>query len=411
MERKRLLILGTGFGAFALQRKIDLRLYDVTIVSPRNHFLFTPLLPSTTVGTVEFRTVIEPVRPRRLGVRFFLGRAIHLDLSGRTVHCQSVVNDEEWEQPFDILALAVGCVTNTFGLPGVDKHAHFLKEIEDARRIRQTLVANLERASLPDVSEEEQARLLHFVAVGAGPTAVRFAGELYDLLHKDLPHSYPHLAGKVRVTILGSSASVLSAYDQSLQDYLRKVFTSRGVEVRTGARVAELTERGIYLQDREFIPCGMVLWSAGFARNPLVENLDVEKDRSGRIHTDDSLQILGWPGVYALGDCACPQGQNLPQLAQVAEQQGHYLAASLSAQALGRAVQPFQWKQWGISSFIGGGAAVADYGETGPKLSGFWAYQQWRAATWTQLVSLRSKVLVPLDRFRAFVFGRDISRL
>lgn len=411
MGRTRLLILGTGFGAFALLRRIDLQAYDVTVVSPRNHFVFTPLLPSTTVGTVEFRTVIEPIRPWRPGIQFFLGKALQVDLAAKRVHCQSIVDDSTWEQPFDLLTLAVGCITNTFGVPGVEQHAHFLKEVEDARRIRQTLVANLERASLPGTPEEEQARLLHFVSVGGGPTGVRFAGEMYDLLRKDLPRSYPHLAGKIRVTVIDAGTSVLSAYDQTLREYVQRVFTKRGVMLRTKTRVEGIEERGIRLPTQEFLPCGMVLWSAGFARNPLVNNMDNEKDKAGRLLTDDHLQLLGSPGVYALGDCAHPQEQNLPQLAQVAEQQGRYLAASLNAQARGKAARPFKWKPWGISSFIGGGAAVIGAGESTHRLSGYWAYQQWRIATWSQLVSFRSRVVVPLDRFRAFLFGRDISRL
>ena len=411
MGKPRLLILGTGFGAMALLRRINRQAYDVTVVSPRNHFVFTPLLPSSTVGTIEFRSLIEPVRARRPGIQFHLGRAVHLDLAAKTVHCQCVVSDVAWQQPYDILVLAVGCVTNSFGVPGVEQHAHFLKEIEDARRIRQSLVANLERASLPGVSPEEQARLLHFVAVGGGPTGVRFAGELHDLLRTDLPRSYPQLVGKPRVTILDSSSSVLSSYDQALREYTQKVFASRGVIIRTATRVEGVTEQGINLPHGEKLPCGMVLWSAGFARNPLIAGLDVEKDPSGRIFTEENLQLPGYPGVYSVGDCTRPRSKDLPQLAQVAEQQGRYLAANLNAVAQGKTVSPFVWKPWAVSSFLGGGAAVSEGGDSGSKLSGFWAYQQWRAATWTQLVSLRSKLLVPADRLRAFVFGREISRL
>lgn len=410
MERKRLLILGTGFGAFALLRGIDASKYDVAVVSPRNHFLFTPLLPSTTVGTVEFRTILEPVRRHRPQTPFHLGRAVGIDVAARVARCRSEIGGVEWDQPFDLLAVGVGCVTNTFNVPGVAEHACFLKEIDDARRIRQSLAANLERASLPGTTPEERGRLLHFVSVGGGPTGVRFAGELFDLLRKDLPRTYPHLAPHVKVTILDAGPSMLGAYDEKLREYVQKVFVRRGVRIRTGTRVQEVTERGVVLPGGEFLPCGLVLWSAGFAANPLTAILDVEKTLAGRIVTDDSLEVPQVPGVFALGDCASPANANLPQLAQVAEQQGRYLARSLNARAAGRRTAPFQWKPWGISSFIGGGAAVGDTVDH-RSVSGFLAYQQWRAAIWTQLVSVRSKVLVPLDRLRAFAFGRDISRL
>jgi NADH:ubiquinone reductase (non-electrogenic) len=410
VERKRLLILGTGFGAFALLRGVDASKYDVTVVSPRNHFLFTPLLPSTTVGTVEFRTILEPVRRHRPHTPFHLGRCIGIDFTARIARCRSELDDTEWDQPFDLLVVGVGCITNTFHVPGVAEHACFLKEIDDARRIRQTLAANLERASLPGTSPEERDRLLHFVSVGGGPTGVRFAGELFDLLRKDLPRTYPHLAPHVKVTILDAGPSMLGAYDESLRAYVQKVFVRRGVNIRTGTRVQEVTKHGVVLPGGESLPCGLVLWSAGFAANPLTAMLDVEKGRGGRIVTDDSLEVPGKPNVFAMGDCASPAGTNLPQLAQVAEQQGRHLARSLNVRASGRVSEPFRWKPWTISSFIGGGAAVGDTADH-HTVSGFLAYQQWRAAIWTQLVRVRSKVLVPLDRLRAFAFGRDINRL
>jgi NADH:ubiquinone reductase (non-electrogenic) len=408
MNRPRLLILGSGFGAFSLLRRVDLRGHDVTVVSPRNHFLFTPLLPSTTVGTVEFRTIIEPVRTARRGIRFHLGSAESIDFQARLVRCRGA-DSTAWEQPYDLLVIAAGCVTNTFGVPGVTEHACFLKELADARLLRQRLIDNLERASLPGTSEETQARLVHFVAVGAGPTGVRFAAELYDLLASDLPRSYPHLVAKARVTLLDAGKSLLPAYEEPLREYVAQVFFRRGIVVRTQSPVKEVGPAGVRLADGEVLPSGLVLWCAGFAPSPLVAGLAVEKDRAGRIVTDECLQVHGRPGVYALGDCACPRGQNLPQLAQVAEQQGAYLAEGLGRRARGQPVRPFEWRNRGISSYIGRGSAVVAPHE-GPGRMGFWAYQQWRGAIWTGLVSWKNKLLVPLDRLRAFAFGRDLSK-
>ena len=161
----------------------------------------------------------------------------------------------------------------------------------------------------------------------------------------------------------------------------------------------------------ETLSCGMVLWSAGFARNPLLDRLQPALDPTGRLRTNNQLQLVDRPDVYAFGDCACVEDQVLPQLAQVAEQQGRFLARHLNAQGHGQSVPPFRWKRWGVSSFLGGGAAVAESGSRKVRLSGQLAYQQWRAAIWTQLVSVRGKILVPLDRLRAFLFGRDISKL
>jgi NADH dehydrogenase FAD-containing subunit len=409
-RRPRLLILGSGFAAFGLLKRVDLRAYDVTVVSRRNHFLYTPLLPSTAVGTVEFRTIIEPIRRSRPGARCLLGEAESLDPTGRSVRCRSPDGEVAWDQPYDVLAIGVGAEGNTFGVPGVREHACPLKELADARVIRERVIATLERASLPGLGEEERQRLLHFVAVGAGPTGVRFAAELHDLLAADLPRSYPELVARVRITLLEAGPAMLSAYDATLREYAARQFRRDGVEVRTGSPVSEVGPAGLRLRSGEEVPAGLVLWSAGFAPTPFVAGLPFARDRAGRLVTDDRLRVLGHEDVFALGDCACPKGRDLPQLAQVAEQQGRYLGDALNRRTAGRASGPFAWRSLGIGSFLGAGRAVVESAGRRRKHAGFWAYQLWRSAVFTRLVSPKNKILVPMDRLRAFVFGRDLSK-
>jgi NADH:ubiquinone reductase (non-electrogenic) len=410
MKRPRLLLLGSGFAAFSFLKHIDVRRHDVTVISPRNHFLFTPLLPSTTVGTVEFRTIIEPLRARAPAWRYLAADAEAIDVAARRVTCRGSGGDT-WDEQGDVLVIAVGCVTNTFGIRGVSEHACFLKELSDARRIRQRLVANLERAMLPCLAPGERDRLLHFVSVGAGPTGVRFAAELYDLLTTDLPRSYPELTPHVRVTLLDAGKTILSSYDEHLRAYVANVLLKHGVDVQTGSLVQEVTPRSVRLADGREIPCGLVLWCAGFGPHPLVAGLGVAKDRSGRIAVDAHLAVPDAPGVYAMGDCANPSDQPLPQLAQVAEQQGRYLARSLNARARGAAVEPFRWWAHSMGSYLGRHTAVMDSPGGGKGWTGTLAYHQWQGAIWGNLVSRRNKILVPLDRLRAAVFGRELSRI
>jgi NADH:ubiquinone reductase (non-electrogenic) len=402
-------ILGSGFAAFRVLRQIDRRRYDVTVVSRRNHFVFTPLLPSTAVGTIEFRTIIEPVRRGRPGVRFLLGSAAGLDPAARVVHCTSVEGDLHFDVSYDVLAVAVGAENNTYGIPGVREHCCFLKELADARTIREGVLACLERAGLPGLPDEERRRLLHFVAVGAGPTGVRFAAELYDLLRGDLRRSYPELAADVRVTLVEAGKTILGAFDEYLRQYTTAHFRRHGITVRTESPVQEVGPGWLRLRSGEVLPAGLVLWCTGFAPSAFVVGLPFEKDRAGRLIVDDYLQVPGQPHVYALGDCACPRGQNLPQLAQVAEQQGKYLAGCLNRRAAGLAVVPFSWRNLGLSSYIGGAEAVAQ-SDRGGRMKGFLAYQLWRSALFTQLVSLKNKVLVPLSRLQTALFGRDLSK-
>jgi len=129
-QRKKLIILGTGWAGYSLLKHVDKKLFDAVVVSPRNHFLFTPLLASTTVGTLEFRSIIEPIR--NYGFRnehnFHLSRAVSLDMQRRCITCQSELDPaKQYKLNYDRLVIAVGALSNTFDIPGVEKYAFFLK--------------------------------------------------------------------------------------------------------------------------------------------------------------------------------------------------------------------------------------------------------------------------------------------
>lgn len=408
-KRERLLVLGTGFGARHFLQRVDAERFDVTLVSPRNHFLFTPLLPSTTVGTVEFRTIIEPIRNIRHACTYYQGSATSIDTVAKEVECTSADGRMQWRQAYDRLIIAVGAVTNTLGVPGVEEFAFVLKELSDARRIRHQLIDNLERAALPGIGLEEQRQLLHFIVVGGGPTGVRFAAEFYDLLAKDLSRHFAQLRELVKVSVLDSSDSLLSSYDQHLRDHVRQVFARRGIQFEPRAAVSRVSERGVELTDGRRFEGGLVLWSVGFSANPLLRKLEWPSDRSGRLLVDDYLRVRDQSEIYALGDCAALPENPLPQLAQVAAQQGDYLASAFNLPS-GQAPAPFRWKNRGYSSYIGRSAAVVDAPEKHEHSVGYWAYQSWRISIWSELLSWRSRIWIPLDRLRAAIFGRDLSQ-
>jgi NADH:ubiquinone reductase (non-electrogenic) len=236
MIRPRLVILGTGFGAFSLIKATRNLPAAITVVSPRNHFLFTPLLASTTVGTLEFRSVIESVRLAGRG-DFLLAEATSLDMASRTLHCKGGLDGHEFDLPFDLLVISVGAITHTFNIPGVPEYALFLKQVSDARLIRQRIFECLERASLPGVMEVERKRLLRFVIVGGGPTGVEFAAELHDLAFAEIRRAYPHLVDEVKITLVDSGKLLLSSYDKALSEYTLKHFQRQAIEVLTQTRV------------------------------------------------------------------------------------------------------------------------------------------------------------------------------
>jgi len=180
--KPRLVILGTGWGAYKALSQINQSLYEITVVSPRNHFLFTPLLASTTVGTLDFRSIIDPVR-RKYQHHYYMARCEAIDTLHKTILCEELGDfggSNQFTLSYDKLIIGVGCKANTYNIPGVEEYAYFLKELHDARKIRGRIIELFERASLPNRTPEEKRQLLNIVIVGGGPTGIEFGGELSD---------------------------------------------------------------------------------------------------------------------------------------------------------------------------------------------------------------------------------------
>lgn len=407
-QKPKLVILGTGFAAFSLLKDIDARLFDVTVVSPRNHFLFTPLLPSTTVGTIEFRSIIESIRVARPDVQYYQAWCKELDLEKKVLRCEGALDQRAFRLNYDILVIAVGSVSNTYGVPGVKEHALFLKDLADARAIRQKIIECFEQAAEPELPDEERKQLLRFVVVGGGPTGVEIAGEMHDFFVKDLRKAYPRLLPDVSITLLEATDHILSTFDAALSDYTIRHFLRQQINVRTGSPVTRIERDKVILRNGSEIAFGLLVWSTGIGATPLVSSLTLPKDGFSRLITDERCRIRKIEGVYAIGDCATIEGKNLPATAQVAQQVGKYLAKALARQERGKPVGPFRYRHYGMLAYIGSGRALADLATI--KSRGFWTWLFWRSAYLTRLVSFKNKTLVIFDWFKAFVFGRDISR-
>lgn len=409
VDRKRIVILGTGFAAVSLAKEIDFASYHVTIISPRNHFLFSPLLPSTTVGTVEFRSIIEPVRKIDPRLEFIQAECHGIDMEKRRVTCRATGQEREFTREYDILVIGVGAWNATFNIPGVREHSFFLKEATDARSIRERIVSCLERAGIPGISPEERKKLLTFVVVGGGPTGVEFAAELHDLIEEDLVKSYHDLIGEIRVALYEAGKTILNSFDADLRDYTMRHFGRQGIELYLEAPVSEVGDGYLKLKSGEEIPAGLIVWSTGNAPTALAESLPFAKDH-GRIITDPFLNIPEHPEIYAVGDCATIVGTAIPQTAQLAMQQGKYLAKALNRRVRGKEIVPFKFHNLGMLAYVGDSRALADIPRVHVQWRGALTYLFWRSAYLTRLVSLKNKVLVLFDWIKTALFGRDMSK-
>ncbi len=408
MKKSQLIILGSGFASFSLLKDINIDNYEVIVISPRNHFLFTPLLPSTTVGTIEFRSIIEPIRTAKKDSIYYNAYCKNILPEKQEIICVSALDGHEFTLSYTKLVIGVGAENNTFGIEGVEHYGLFLKELNDARRIRQKIIENFERAATPNLPYDERRRLLHFVVVGGGPTGVEFSAELHDFVTEDLKRSYPELIPEVSITLLEAAGSILSTFDKTLSEYTLKLFRRQKISVRTQTPVAKVEKEFLVLKDNSKVPYGLLVWSTGNTQTPLIKSLSFTKDSFSRLVTDEYFHLKNFENIYAIGDCATIEGQNLPATSQVAQQEGKYLAHSLNALAHNKSVEKFSYHHRGMLAYVGSNKALADLPQV--KGKGFSTWLFWRSAYLTKLVSLKNKILVVFDWMKAAVFGRDISR-
>ncbi|EWC45379.1 hypothetical protein DRE_00778 [Drechslerella stenobrocha 248] len=323
-HKPKLVILGCGWGSVAVLKTLQADQYHVTVVSPSNYFLFTPFLPSATVGTLELRSLAEPIRTiiHRIKGHFLQAHAETVEFSEKLVEVSQVIDGEKrhFYLPYDKLIIGVGSTTNPHGVRGLE-NCNFLKTIDDARKIRKKAIGNFEKAVLPTTSDEERRRLLSFVVCGGGPTGIEFAAEIYDMLNEDLIRHYPRiLRNEVSVHVIQSRKHILNTYDEALSMYAEEKFARDHVEVYTNARVQEVKADRIVFSEKtdngqlvvKEIPYGLCLWSTGVSQTDFAKNLAKKLDKQTNQHaleTDTHLRLIGAPlgDVYAIGDCSTVQ--------------------------------------------------------------------------------------------------------
>lgn len=404
--KKKLVVLGSGFGAFSCLKEVDCDHYDVKIVSPRNHFLYTPLLASTTVGTIEFRSIIEPIRNVK-NAEYLQSYCYKIDEQNKKLFCEDADTKKRFELDYDILVISVGEITNSYNIEGVSEYAYFLREVADARRIRIKVIDSFENASLPGIADDERKRYLRFVVCGGGPTGVEFAAELHDFIEEDVSRKYPRLEKDIEVILIEAGDKLLNTFDAKLSEYTMKTFKRQKINVMTKSYITKVTEKEIFINDGSHFPYGLLVWAAGNTATPLIKECGLEKNKRSKLVVDSYLRVSGAKDIYAMGDCSEIAGEAFPVTAQVAQRQGKYLGKMLNRLAKGRETKPFKYKDLGMLAYIGSHKALAN--SSTYKGSGFLTWIMWRSVYITKLVSFKNKVLVLFDWFKNFLFGRDVS--
>ncbi|EKM56698.1 uncharacterized protein PHACADRAFT_91741 [Phanerochaete carnosa HHB-10118-sp] len=434
-EQQRLVVLGSGWGGYEILRGIDKKRWNVIVVTPSNYFNFTPLLASCAVGTLEFRTAVEPVRRYTPEVKTYQAWCDKIDFEHKTLKCmpatppvlssedQTAAQNHTFELHYDALVIAVGAYSQTFGIPGVKEHAHFLKDISDARAIRNRVLeckTGFEQANQPTLSDIERRNQLHFCIVGGGPTGVEFAAELHDLLNTDIKKHYPTLHRLARITLFDVAPNILGSFDEGLQDFAVQRFKREGIRILTQHHVEKVEEGKLFVKEKGEVPFGLLVWSTGLAPNPLIKSISEAKkhEKTHSLITDEHCQVLMGPdaqpdpSIFAIGDCAMIDGTPLPATAQGTPPK--YLTKKLNKLVRGvEHTKPFVFNDMGSLAYLGDWHAVYDRTKADrvkTKEAGRFAWLLWRSAYFTRTLSIRNKILVPFYWFMNWLFGRDLSR-
>ena len=404
----RVVIVGAGFGGLWAARGLARRPVDVTLIDRNNYHTFFPLLYQVAAAELVPTDIAHPVRSifrRARNVHVRMSEMTGLDLDAREIHTTL------GPISYDYLVLALGSEPSFFGVEGAAEHAFPLRWMDDAVPLRHHVLTRFEAAATAD--PERRKRLLTFVVVGGGPTGVEYAGALSELIFGPLLRDFPDVRrDEVRIELLEAYDALLRGMPAKLARYASERLTRRRVSVRLGAKVETVEATWVELAGGERIPTETVVWTAGVRGDPRVAEWGLPLARGGRVPVTDALNVEGRREVFVIGDLAYredDEGQPLPQVAQVAIQQGRRVARNILRIVAGQQPEPFRYKDPGMLAVIGRNAAVAHV--FGFAFRGLTAWLLWLGIHISWLIGFRNRALVLLNWGWNYVFYRRAVRL
>jgi NADH dehydrogenase len=414
--RPKIVIVGAGFGGLTAAQRIARFPLQVTVVDRRNHHTFQPLLYQVATAGLSPGEIAAPIRSilkRDSNIEVLLEEVVDFNLEQKKVITKQQALD------YDFLIIASGATHAYFGHDEWEPFAPGLKTIEDALEIRRRVLLAFElaerwNAERPENEGQENERQtagqtkktddaqssspLQFVVIGAGPTGVELAGTLAEIARHAMNHEFRNIDPRqTRILLIEGGPRVLPAYSEELsrkaEDQLRRL----GVEVRT-SRMVTRVEPGAVWAGNEKILAPVVLWAAGVAASPLGRRLGVPVDRAGRVLVEPDLSVPGHPEVFVIGDLAALNDENgklLPGVAQVAIQQGDWVAETIARDLEHQPRRNFHYHDKGSLATIGRAAAVAQFGKF--ELSGYFAWLAWLFIHILFLIGFRNRLLVMIQ--------------
>ncbi len=413
-RRKRIVIVGAGFGGLWAATRLGRADADVTVIDRHNYHLFQPLLYQVATAALSPADIAAPIRSilgRQSNTRVILGTVTGIDKAGRAVLLGGR------RVPYDYLVVATGARDAYFGHDDWAAVTAPLKGVEDARAMRRRILVAFERAEDSDDADERR-RLLTFVVIGGGPTGVELAGALAELSRATLAKDFRRIDPKsARIVLVEGGERLLPSFPPRLSAVAARALARLGVELRLGAMVTDCDGDGVKLGEVKLgngrIESRTVIWAAGVAASPAAQWLGVVPGRGGRVAVGPDLSLPDHPKIFVIGDTALAvgiDGNPLPGVAPVAKQQGRYVARAIAAHLNGETVAtPFRYRNAGNLATIGRREAVVDFGWL--RLSGWPGWLLWSGAHIYFLIGFRNRLAVAIDWLWSYLTYQRGARL
>jgi NADH dehydrogenase len=407
LQRPRVVIVGAGFGGLSCARALSRAGVDITLIDRQNYHCFQPLLYQVATAALSPADVAWPIRHilrRQNNVTVLMTEVIGIDAAGQVV-------TKAGPFPFDFLVIATGAMHSYFGHDSWAGFAPGLKRIEDATRIRRSLLSAFEQAEITD-DDNERRKLLTFVIVGGGPTGVEMAGAIAEVARQTLARDFRRIDPRTsRIVLIEASARLLPAFSERHSRYAHDALTAMGVEIWTSTVVTGCDARGVDLEHGR-IDAGSVVWAAGVMASPAADWLAANHDRAGRITVGPDLSLPGHENIFVIGDTAAvidAAGHPVPGLAAAAKQMGIYVGRLIATRLSGRTLPPFRYKNLGLLATVGRRSAVVELGPI--QLQGFVGWLFWSVVHIYFLIGLRNRLVVAVTWLWSYITFQRGARL
>ncbi|WP_414043655.1 NAD(P)/FAD-dependent oxidoreductase [Macrococcus sp. EM39E] len=352
-ERKKVVVLGGGYAGLQtvtkLQKLVSSQDCDITLINKNEYHYEATWLHEASAGTREYQDCLYPIASviNHSKVDFVVDEVTKINKDEKTVETTNST------YKFDILVVALGFESETFGIAGMKEHAFQIENINTARRIAAHIEERFANyANSVDKDEKDIAILVG----GAGFTGIELLGELVEKVPA-LCKEYNIDQSKVRLTCVEAAPKMLPMFSEDLVKYVMNYLEKRGVEFKIATPIVAANENGFVVkvnEQEEQLFANTVIWAAGVRGSKLMEE-SFDGVKRGRIVVREDLRIEGYDDIFVIGDCsAVMSGERpLPTTAQIAMQQGEFTAAAIQKLLNGEKLSAFAYDDKGTVCSLG----------------------------------------------------------